>query len=276
MRADLDVKKAALDARMEELGRVVVAFSGGVDSALVAATAHRVLGERSFAVTAVSPSLAAHERRAAAELARRNGWAHAEIDTHEVDRPDYARNAPDRCFWCKTELFEMLTPIAAERKASLVVGTNADDLHDHRPGHRAARERGVVAPLAEIGMTKVEVRRVAAALGLPVADKPASPCLASRVAYGVPVTRERLGRIEAAEAVLRELGFDVLRVRDHGELARIEVPPEEIHRVADLHAHISQRFSELGFRYVTLDLSGFRSGSLNEVLAPPAITRRST
>ena len=264
-------KRRALQATIEDLGAAVIAYSGGVDSAVLAAEAHAVLGDRALAVTAVSPSLARHERAAAADLARGFGWNHIEVRTAELHRPEYLRNAPDRCYWCKTELFEVLAPIALERGAAVCVGTNADDLSDHRPGLRAAREQEVRAPLAEVALTKAEVRAVAGELGLPTADKPASPCLASRVAYGIEVTEERLDRIDRAEEVVRALGVAELRVRDHGDLARIEVPPEHIDRVIAARRDIERALRELGYVYVTVDLAGFRSGAMNEVLGPPTL-----
>ena len=208
---------------------------------------------------------------AAEELARARGWHHLVVETHEVNREDYARNSSDRCYWCKTELFEVLAPIAAQRGAKMAVGTNLDDLSDYRPGGDAAREHGVMTPLADSGLTKADVRLLSSGLGLPTADKPASPCLASRFAYGVRVTEEGLRRIDAAEEVIRALGFTVFRVRDHGDLARVEVPSEAIGRAAELRSTISEKLRQLGFKYVTLDLTGFRSGSLNEVLAAPRI-----
>lgn len=266
-------KKDSLERALRGYGSVVVAFSGGVDSAFLTAVAHDVLGADALAVTAVSPSLARREREGAAALARRYGWQHRMVETHEVERPEYARNAADRCYWCKDELFEVLAPIATERGAAIAVGTNTDDLGDHRPGLRAARERAVRSPLVDAGMSKADVRTLAAELGLPVADKPASPCLASRVAYGVEVSPERLRRIDAAEEAVRALGFDVLRVRDHGDLARVEVPVEDFPRAASLRAEMHERLGALGFKFVTLDLAGFRSGSLNAALAPPAFRR---
>ena len=266
-------KEEVLRAALGHLPAAFVAYSGGVDSSVLMAVAHDVLGPRATAVTAVSPSLSSHELRAAESLARARGWNHLLVETHEAEREEYARNDPQRCYWCKTELFEVLEPLAAERGATLLVGTNDDDLHDHRPGRRAAREHDVAAPLADAGMTKQEVRDLAREMGLEVADKPASPCLASRFAYGVRVTREGLERVERAEEVVRSLGFDEFRVRDHGELARIEVPAADIERAAALKTEFNERLSALGYRYVALDLGGFRSGSLNEVLRSPRIRR---
>lgn len=264
-------KRAALTSVLEDLGSVVVAYSGGVDSSFLAAAAHDVLGPRSLMATAVSPSLARRELADARSLARARGWNHTEIATGEVERAEYRRNDPDRCYWCKTELMEVLDPVARSRGSTVVVGTNTDDLGDHRPGLRAAREHRARAPLAEAGLSKLDVRALSREAGLPTADKPASPCLASRFAYGVLVTAEGLARVERAEEALRALGFEELRVRDHGDLARVEVPHASIARAAELSDEISSALKELGYVFVALDLTGFRSGAMNEVLRPPSI-----
>lgn len=273
MDSTLTRKVRELSTFLTSLDRVVVAYSGGVDSTVVAVAAHRALGDKAVAVTAVSPSLAARERADAAALARELGFPHEEVSTHELDREEYARNDPDRCFWCKTELFDVLRPVADQRRAAIAVGTNLDDLGDHRPGITAARENNIAAPLVEAGLTKEEIRALAREWGIRAADKPASPCLASRFAYGVRVTEDGLRRIDAAEEAVRALGFDVLRVRDHGDLARVEVPIGQIPDAAARASEIEARLRELGFRYVTLDLTGFTSGSLNAVLDGPMIRR---
>ncbi|HEY7873869.1 MAG TPA: ATP-dependent sacrificial sulfur transferase LarE [Actinomycetota bacterium] len=271
MDSELRSKHAALASLLGELDGAVVAYSGGVDSAFLAAAAHDALGARSVAVTAVSPSLARRELDAARSLARARGWNHVEVSTSEVDRPEYRRNSPDRCYWCKTELMEVLDPIARSVGASVLVGTNTDDLGDHRPGLRAAREHDARAPLAEAGLSKAEVRALSRTLGLPTAEKLASPCLASRFAYGVEVTPEGLERVDKAEELLRSLGFQELRVRDHGDLARIEVPRDLIAGAAALADEIATGLQALGYVYVSLDLAGFRTGAMNEVLRPPSI-----
>jgi pyridinium-3,5-biscarboxylic acid mononucleotide sulfurtransferase len=273
MNAALEDKHAALTGILSAMGRVIVAYSGGVDSSLLASVAHDTLGSDALAITAESPSLARRELAAATELARSRGWNHRTMATQEVERDEYARNSADRCYWCKTELFEVLSPLATRLGATIATGTNLDDLSDFRPGLRAAEENSVRAPLAEAGLSKQEVRLLSAARGLPTADKPASPCLASRFAYGVRVTPEGLDRVDKAEEVLRALGLEVLRVRDHGDLARIEVPSEAIERVVEARETIERALTDLGFVYVTLDLSGFRSGSMNATLNNPRIRR---
>ncbi|MFC6085917.1 ATP-dependent sacrificial sulfur transferase LarE [Sphaerisporangium aureirubrum] len=257
-----------LTARLRREEAVVVAYSGGADSALLAFAASRVLGARALAVTAVSPSLAASERTAARAFARRHGLAHLEVCTDESDRPEYAANGADRCYHCKSALFDALAPLAAAMGARVALGTNLDDLGDHRPGQRAAAERGAIAPLVDAGLTKAGVRTVSRELGLSTADKPAAPCLASRVSYGEPVTPEVLGRVEAAEAALRDLGFPVCRVRAHsgGTVARIEVPRAEIPRVGELRERVDAAVRGAGFTFCSLDLSGFASGRLNALL----------
>jgi len=254
----------------------VVAFSGGVDSAVVAQAAWLALGDRALAVTGVSPSLAASELEAARELARRIGIPHREVATQEFRLDEYLRNSPDRCYHCKTELYGHLDRLLDEGPWRVIVnGANLDDQGDYRPGMQAAREHQVRSPLAECGFSKQDVRQLAAHWGLPVWDKPASPCLSSRVAYGEAVTPERLALIDRAEGMLRELGFREVRVRYHrGDLARIEVPLSEVSRFADpgLRDRVAEVFTGWGFKFVTLDLQGFRSGSLNQLihLEPPS------
>lgn len=264
----VDQLLAALRARLSEPSRLLVAFSGGVDSALVAAVAAEMLGERAVAVTAVSPSLADAERAAARAFARERGIAHVEVATDEFDRPDYLRNSGDRCFHCKSALLDAMVPIAALAGAEIALGTNVDDLGGHRPGHRAAVDRGATAPLLDVGFGKDEVRRVSAALGLSTAAKPAAACLASRVAYGDPVRPELLDRIGRAEEAVRGLGFPVCRVRSHagGTVARLEVPAGELGRAADLGGELDLAVRAAGFDFCALDLQGFRSGRMNVLL----------
>ncbi|MEU6431224.1 ATP-dependent sacrificial sulfur transferase LarE [Microbispora sp. NPDC046973] len=269
--ADAVVTSAAMDrltARLRQESALVVAYSGGADSALLAFAASRVLGTRVLAVTAVSPSLAASERAAARGFARQYGVPHLEVCTDEADRPEYAANGPDRCYHCKSALFDALAPLAAAMDARIALGTNLDDLGDHRPGQRAAAERGAVAPLVDAGLTKADVRALSHELGLVTADKPAAPCLASRVSYGDSVTPEVLKRIEEAEAALRRLGFAVCRVRAHaqGTLARVEVPAADIPRAGELREHIDKAVRGAGFTFCSLDLAGFASGRLNALL----------
>ena len=260
-------KHHQLEAILSDMGSVAVALSGGVDSGLVAKVAHDCLGEAAIAVTAVSPSLAAEERDAVASLVERIGIRHLFLDSYETEDPRYQANAPDRCYFCKTNVYDVLTGYAeGEGFRVLVDGTNADDVGDHRPGRRAAREQGVRSPLQEAAITKAEVRAMARELALPIWDKPAAACLASRIPYGARVTDAKLSQVERAEAVLRELGIRQLRVRHHDKVARLEVEPDAIATVLKHRGEITEQLKRVGFVYVTLDLNGFRSGSMNEVL----------
>ena len=265
---DLDAKLDALRRELAATGGVMVAFSGGADSAFLLAAAGQALGDRAVAATGVSPSLAEAELADARALAAELGLRHLVVPTHEGERPGYLRNGPDRCFFCKDELFEVLGPLAGAEGLALAVGTNTDDLGDHRPGQRAAAERGVLTPLVAAGLSKAEVRQASRRRGLRTADKPAAACLASRVAYGVQVTPARLSRVERAEALLRSFGLAQLRVRDHGDLARVEVPVAAFDDLVEpeRRARLVAGLHDLGFTWVTLDLDGFRSGSMNGAL----------
>lgn len=268
----IDAREEVLADALAGYDALVVAFSGGVDSSYLLAVAADVLGRRVVAATAVSPSLPATERDQAAALAANLGVRHLEVATDEAERAAYRRNDADRCFHCKTALFDVLEPIAERLSgATIAVGTVTDDLGDHRPGQRAAAERGVVTPLADAGLAKVDVRELSRRRGLPTWDKPAAACLASRVVYGLTVTPGRLTRIEQAEAWLRErLGAKAnLRVRDHGEIARVEVDRALLPATAALAGELHDALRALGWRYVALDLGGFRSGSLNDGIVDP-------
>ena len=268
-------KLAALRRELGGYGSALVAYSGGVDSALVAAVALDVLGDRALAVTADSPSLARSELADAIALARQIGIRHETVQTTEMEREGYRANGPDRCYFCKDTLYVELSRLAEAQGFDAVVnGTNVDDLGDYRPGISAASEHGVRSPLVDAGLTKADVREAAREMGLPVWDKPAQACLSSRIPYGTPVSVEALTRIGAAEAALRELGLGQLRVRHHGRVARIEVPPEQIAALveSETRARITAAIRAAGYTYVTVDLDGFRSGSMNETLPgnPPA------
>lgn len=275
--SELQGKFAALQNLIKGLESALVAFSGGVDSTFLLRVCRDMLGERVVAVTAVSESYPAAELREAQALAQEMGARHLLIPTSELENPLYAQNPPDRCYHCKTELFAELIPLAQwEGLKWVLYGANADDALDFRPGMRAACERGARAPLLEVGLTKSEIRQLSQELGLATWDKPAFACLSSRVPYGQPITKEKLAQVEEAESYLRGLGFRQVRVRHHDDIARIELAPAEMGRLwADgLAGRVAAKLKEIGFLFVTLDLQGYRSGSMNEALplyqeAPP-------
>lgn len=262
---------------MASLGKLMVAYSGGVDSAFLAATAHRVLGNRMLAVLADSASLARRDMEEACAFARELGMPLQVVNTGELDKPEYARNDANRCFHCKDELFAAMKTLGNKLSfSSIAYGMNADDTRDYRPGQRAASEHQVLAPLAEAGLTKLEVRTLAKAAGYTLWDRPAAPCLSSRVEYGREVTREVLEQVEKAEEGMRQLGFREFRVRHHGELARVEIARNELPRALTIEMldAITAALRKVGYQYVTLDTTGFRSGSLNAILPADVLLRR--
>ena len=267
--SELTLKASRLRDLLAGYRSVLIAFSGGVDSAYLAITAHQVLGRRALAVTADSPSYPDAHRRLALSIARDFAFAHEMIPTAELERPEYRANPANRCYYCKDELYSQLVAIARDRGFAVVVdGNNADDRGDYRPGREAAREHGVRSPLDDADLTKDDIRQLARDAGLASWDEPASACLSSRIPYGQPVTNERLRQIESAESVLRDLGFRVFRVRHHDSVARLEIAKVEMPRALDpaINATLVARLKALGYQYVSLDLQGYRLGSLNEAL----------
>lgn len=264
--SELQTRRERLIGELRGYGRVIVAFSGGVDSAFLAAMAHEALGPAARAITGLSPSVAASERAEAEAVAAQIGIAHELVETHEMENPDYVANSPMRCFHCKDELYGVLGAIAERSDGAVIVdGTNADDVGDFRPGRQAAEMHGVRSPLLELGFTKAEIRELSRKLGLPTWDKPAMACLASRIPHGTPVTVEALDQVGAAEAVLRRYGLVQVRVRHHGDVARIETDAAGIARIfaPATRDAIVGRLRNLGFRHVALDLAGYQSGSMN-------------
>jgi uncharacterized protein len=268
-RRQLEEKQEKLFSILKSLRRVLVAYSGGTDSAYLAWAASRVLGDDALAITADSPSIPESHKRDAAEYARICGFRHEFIPTYEFENPDYVKNAPDRCYHCKDELFTRLEEVARERGVEhIIYGVNRDDLGDYRPGQQAAWRHQVKAPLVEAGLSKAEIRELARLAGLPFWDRPAAACLSSRIPYGTEVTPERVKTVEKGEEAVRALGFRQFRVRYHGELVRLEFAPDELERAlnVEMAARLTAIFKPLGFHYVTVDLEGYRQGSLNEVL----------
>ena len=266
---DSAAKELKLLARLAEIPSLLIAVSGGADSAYLAWAANRALGGRALSATAISPSYSAYDRAELEKFVEHTGVRHEFVETHEMENPAYRANAGDRCYYCKDELFNVLDKLAEQRRfTAIAYGVNADDSSDFRPGHRAAAEHRVLAPLLEAKMTKADIRALSQRAGLPTWDRPASACLSSRLPYGTEVTPERLSLVESGETILRDLGFRQFRVRLHDKLARIEIAPDELPLVMtpEMATTISRRFKEAGFLYVALDLEGYRQGSLNAAL----------
>ncbi len=263
----IDDKMQSIEKVLKQKGSALVAFSGGVDSSVLAALAYRALGDRALAVTADAPTLTPGELECAKEVAKEIGIKHIAIFYDELQEPEFAKNPVDRCYYCKKGLLRELKKIAGEHGLSTIVeGTNLSELKGHRPGRRAVTEEGVYNPYVEFRVTKEEIREIARRLGLSVADKPSMACLSSRFPYGQAITREALKRVGEAEAYLRKMGFEVVRVRDHSGIARIEIMPDEMPRFLEMRGAVIAEFKKFGFSYITLDLMGFRSGSMDEVL----------
>jgi uncharacterized protein len=263
-------KEQNLRRKMREMKSVLVAYSGGVDSSYVALLATQELGQKAVCVMGISPSVAQNQKDEAEQIASDFNFNYFSITTEELANPNYQANPTNRCYFCKSELYGKLSPLAKEKGIEFILdGSNLDDTGDFRPGRKAATENGVRSLLIEVGLTKSEIRELSKKHNLPTWDKPASPCLSSRIAYGVPVSIERLGKVEKGENFLRELGLREFRVRNHGELARLEIAPLEMEKILnkELIDLIAEKFRSLGFRYVTLDLHGYRSGAMNEVLS---------
>ncbi len=262
-------KENALRSLMRRLKSVLVAFSGGVDSSYLALVATQELGDKAICVTGKSPSVSKKQLDTAREIAEKHKFNHLIIDTHELDDPNYKSNPVNRCYFCKTELYGKLTDLAREQSIAYILdGANADDDNDYRPGSLAAKEKKVLSPLSELGFSKSDIRKLSKKQDLMTWDKPASPCLASRIQYGIPVSIKRLSKVEKGEEILNKAGFKEFRVRYHGDLVRLEISKNELTKALDINLFedLSNKFKQLGFKYVTLDIDGYRSGSLNEII----------